>query len=420
MSNHTVVSLKQPAEFECDPLTSLLKQGAKELIAKAVEAELNHLLSEYAEQYLPDGRQAIIRNGYLPERTVQTGLGAVEIKIPKVRDRSGSGIKFNSNLIPPYLKRSGNVEEFIPYLYLRGISTNDFQSCLSTLFGEQTKGLSPSTISMLKSKWEDEYGYWIKRDLSHKRYVYIWADGIYSKVRSDPDKQCMLVIIGVLDNGKKELLAIDDGYRESEQSWSEILIDLKARGLSSAPELAVADGALGFWSALAKLYPQTKQQRCWVHKTANVLGKVPKSMQPKIKSALQDIWMADTKDDAYKAFEKAIKQYEAKYPKAMSCLQKNKEEMLAFYDFPASHWQHIRSTNVIESMFATIRLRTNKIKSCGSRKTNLAMAFKLAQSAEARWRKIRGFRLLADVIQGVKFQDGVKVEQQNQDFRMVA
>ena len=420
MSNHTVVNLKQPAEFESDPLTALLKQGAKELIAKAVEAELNHLLSEHVEQCLPDGRQVVIRNGYLPERTVQTGLGPVEIKIPKVRDRSGSGIKFNSNLIPPYLKRSGNVEEFIPYLYLRGISTNDFQSCLSTLFGEQASGFSPITISVLKSKWEDEYGNWVKRDLSLNQYVYIWADGIYSKVRSDPDKQCMLVIIGVLNNGKKELLAIDDGYRESEQSWSEVLIDLKERGLSIQPELAVGDGALGFWKALSQQFPQTKHQRCWVHKTANVLGKVPKSMQPKIKAALQEIWMAETKEDAHDAFKKTVKQFEPKYPKAMNCLQKDKDEMLAFYDFPAEHWQHIRSTNIIESMFATIRLRTNKIKSCGSRKTNLAMAFKLSQSAETRWRKLRGFRLLADVIQGVKFQDGIKVEPQNQDFRRVA
>jgi len=340
------------------------------------------------------------------------------VRIPKVRDRSGSGIKFNSELIPPYLKRSKNMEEFLPWLYLRGISTGDFNESLSVLFGEQTKGLSASTISRLKQAWEAEHKEWSERDLSLKRYVYIWADGIHFNVRSDESKQCMLVIIGVLDNGKKELVAMDDGYRESEQSWYEMLVDLRQRGLDNAPELAVGDGALGWWKALSKAYPQTRQQRCWVHKTANVLNKLPKSVQPKVKDCLHDIWMAETRGDAYRAFDNAVQRFADKYPKAMNCLSKDKDKLLAFYDYPAIHWQHIRSTNVIESTFATVRHRTKKSKNCGSRKTNLAMAFKLSKCAEKRWRKIRGFKFLAEVVRGVKFIDGVK--QADQDNREVA
>ena len=280
-----------------------------------------------------------------------------------------------------------------------------FRSSLSVLFGEQAKGLSPNTISRLKQAWEIEYEQWSKRDLSLKRYVYFWADGIHFNVRADDSKQCMLVIIGVQENGKKELVAMEDGYRESEQSWYEVLLDLQQRGLTRAPELAIGDGALGWWKALNKVYPDTRTQRCWVHKTANVLNKLPKSVQPKVKDCLHDIWMAETRANAYQSFENTIQRFAEKYPKAMECLEKDKEKLLAFYDFPAIHWQHIRSTNVIESTFATVRHRTTKMKNCGSRKTNLAMAFKLSKCAEKRWRKIRGFKLLADIINGLQFVD---------------
>lgn len=411
MTDSKIISLNKP---EQDPLSELLKQGAQQLLAQAIESEVAELLAQYSELQV-DGKQALVRNGHLPERTVQTGLGDVDVKVPKVRDRSGHGIKFNSKLIPPYLKRTKTIEEFIPWLYLKGISTGEMQPALTALLGDNAKGLSANTVSRLKQQWESDYDEWRQRDLSKRRYVYIWADGIYSNVRMD-DKLCLLVIIGSDDTGRKEVLAVVDGYRESEASWLEVLTQLEAQGLTIPPLLAIGDGALGFWKALAKKWPQTATQRCWVHKTANVLNKVPKSVQPKIKEALHDIWQAETREDAYKAFELTIKRFEPKYPKAMGCLVKDKKNMLAFYDFPAEHWPHIRTTNPIESAFATVRLRTTKSKSCGSRKTTLAMTYKLMTTAENRWRRLRGYRLLADVVQGIKFKDGVRVEPgQSQD-----
>lgn len=401
-NNHNVTELHKPD----NPLNELLKQGAQQLLAQAIEAEVQALLEQFASLQI-DGKQAVVRNGHLPERTLQTGLGDITVKVPKVRDRTGSRIKFNSKLVPPYLKRTKNIEELIPWLYLRGISTGDMQPALESLLGKQATGLSANSVSRLKQQWEAEYDQWRKRDLSKRRYVYIWADGVYSKVRMD-DKLCLLVVIGVDDTGRKEVLAVVDGYRESEASWLEVLSQLTSQGMTIAPELAIGDGALGFWNAAAKHWPTTRHQRCWVHKTANVLNKVPKSVQPRMKESLHDIWMAETRKDAYKAFELFEKRYGAKYPKAVECLSKDKAEMLAFYDFPAEHWTHIRTTNPIESMFATVRLRTNKTKSCGSRKTTLSMACKLMRTAEANWRKLRGFKLLADVIKGVKFRDGVR------------
>ena len=340
------------------------------------------------------------------------------MQVPKVRDRSGQGVKFNSTLIPPYLKRTKSVEEFLPWLYLKGVSTGDFSDTLKVLFGDQAKGLSAGTVSRLKSKWEDEHNSWKGRDLSLKHYVYIWADGIYFNVRGDDARSCILVIMGATDKGKKELIAIEDGYRESEQSWLELLQGLRTRQLNVAPKLAIGDGALGFWKALSKVYPETQHQRCWVHKTANVLNKLPKSVQPKVKEALHDIWMAETREAAYKAFDSALNRFEAKYPKAMACLAKDKEKLLAFYDFPAEHWSHIRTTNPIESTFATVRLRTDKTRNCVSRNTIFAMVFKLVQTAQKRWYRLRGFELLADVIEGVKFINGEK--QQEQDDSNVA
>ena len=408
MTKSTLKVVESPEQEVGDPLSELLRSGARRLIAQAVEAELGELLSQYQDTKLPDGRQALVRNGYLPARTIQTGIGDVAVKIPKVRDRSKSGICFNSSLVPPYLKRAKSIEELLPWLYLKGISTGDYQEALESLLGEKAKGLSAQTVCRLKAQWIDEHRSWRSQDLSHKHYVYWWADGVYSKVRLD-DRLCLLVIIGVTEHGKKELVAVEDGYRESEASWLELLNGLRLRGLQIEPKLAVGDGALGFWNAMAKAYPTTKHQRCWVHKTANVLKNLPKSMQSKVKSALQDIWMAETKDEAIKAFDSTIKRFEDKYPKAMHCLSKDREELLAFYSFPAVHWIHIRTTNPIESTFATVRLRTKRARNCGSRDTTLSMVFKLLQSAEKRWKRIKGFNLLTLVVNNVEFKDGIEV-----------
>lgn len=412
MTKSTLQAVSQPEPQATDPLHELLRQGARDLIAQAVEAELATFLAQYAEQRLEDGRQAVVRNGYLPERTVQTGIGDVSVQVPKVRDRSGGGACFNSSLLPPYLKRARSVEELIPWLYLKGVSTGDYQEALKALLGEKAKGLSANTVSRLKKQWEDEHTAWRQQDLSDRRYVYWWADGIYSKVRMD-DRLCLLVIIGVTEHGRKELVAVEDGFRESADSWEALLTHLRERGLTTGPKLAVGDGAMGFWAALSKIYPQTDHQRCWVHKMANILNKLPKSVQPKVKADLQDIWMAQTREEAHKAFDRTLKRFEAKYPKAMACLAKDRDELLAFYDYPAEHWVHIRTTNPIESTFATVRLRTKRSRNCGSRATTLAMVFKLLQSAQKRWRRIKHFQKLELVINNVKFQDGEQVIDQS-------
>lgn len=412
MSKSNLHALSQPEVTPNDPLHELIRQGARDLIAKAVESELQCLLDQYADVSTPDGRQAVVRNGYLPKRTVQTGVGDVDIQVPKVRDRSGSGVRFNSTLLPPYLKRAKSMDELIPWLYLRGVSTGDFQDALAALVGDQAKGLSANTVCRLKKQWEGEHQAWQGQDLSHKRYVYWWADGVYSNVRMD-DRLCLLVIIGVTEHGHKELVAVEDGYRESEASWFELLQSLKNRNLVPAPRLAVGDGALGFWKALSKAFPETRHQRCWVHKTANVLDKLPKSVQPKVKSALHDIYLAETREAAHKAFDGALKRFEDKYPKAMKCLEKDREELLAFYDFPAAHWIHLRTTNPIESTFATVRLRTKKSRGCGSSKTTRTMVFKLMQSAQKRWKRIKGFQQLELVINNVEFRDGEPVNDQS-------
>jgi transposase-like protein len=406
MTKDTVVTFRKPAEFQ-DELTELLRTGARHLLMQAVEVELEQFLAKYDHLRDSGGRRVVVRNGYLPERKIMTGLGPVEIRVARTRDRSGSGIVFRSSLLPPYIKRTKSVENVLPWLYLKGISTGDFHEALAALLGENAAGLSQTTISRLKEKWVREYDQWRKRDLYRERYVYLWVDGVYFNVRSDDARQCILVIIAVKDNGVKELLAIEDGYRESEQSWYELLLDLKRRGLKKAPKLAVGDGAMGFWKALAKVFPETRMQRCWVHKTANILNKVPKSIQPRMKQALREIWMAETRKDAYSAFDHFMESYSAKYPKAVKCLEKDKKELLAFYDFPAEHWQHIRTTNPIESTFATVRLRTAKTRGCVSRTTILTMVFRLGQCAEKRWKRIRGFRRLTDLVQGIRFINGI-------------
>lgn len=412
MKEDTVVALRQPGSFSDDPLTEVLRTGARELLAQAIEAEVATHIAAHADLTDAEGRRRIVRHGYLPERDVQTGIGAVRVKVPRVRDRApevpGGRIRFTSSILPPYLRRSRSVEELLPWLYLKGISTGDFSQALAALLGPDAPGLTASTIARLKTVWWDEYQAWQRRDLSARRYVYFWADGVYFSPRLDHDKQCVLVIIAADALGNKDIVGLIDGYRESAQSWSELLRDLKHRGLEAGPELAVGDGALGFWKALREVYGETREQRCWVHKSANVLNQMPKSLQAKAKGHLQDIWMAETRAEAEKAFDFFIDAYGAKYHKAVERLIKDREQLLTFYDFPAEHWKHIRTTNPIESTFATVRLRTVKTKGCLSRNTALAMVFKLILSAKRKWRKLDGSNQLAQVIEGVMFRDGIK------------
>ena len=411
MSKDNLIDLKKPETFVDDPITDILRQGARRLISAALEAEIETFLKQYKQIAGDQGGQRIVRNGYLPEREIQTGIGQVPVKVPRIRDRhpeSQDGrIRFASSIIPPYLRRSKSIETLLPWLYLKGVSTGDFTDALAALLGKDAPGLSATTISRLKMIWKDEYKQWLQRDLSDKHYVYFWADGIYCNVRMD-DKQCLLVIIGATEDGHKELVALEGGFRESEQSWLELLVDLKRRGLKAAPELAVGDGALGFWKALSKVYDTTRWQRCWVHKTANVLNKLPKSIQAKAKEKLHQIWMASDKDEAEKNFDAFIQTYSAKYPKAAECLVKDREVLLTFYDFPAEHWRHIRTTNPIESTFATVRLRTAKVRSCFSSLTVLTMAFQLCRCAQKRWIRLHHPERLGEVIRGVKFVNGIE------------
>ncbi len=391
-----------------DTLTDLLKTGAQQLIQQAVQVELAEFMEQYTHQLTSDGKASVVRNGYQPEREILTGIGSVPVKIPKVRSRDGKPVTFHSALVPPYVRKAKSIEASLPWLYLKGISTGEMGEALKVLVGSDAKGLSASTVSRLKQEWGQEYQQWQHKPLDKDQWVYIWADGIYSGLRSEDTKLCALVIIGVNERGQKHFLAIEDGVRESTQSWREVLLNLKDRGMNT-PQLAIGDGALGFWKALDEVYSKTRHQRCWVHKTANILNKLPKSSQPKAKQALHEIWQAETKENAEKAFDLFIKTYEAKYPKSALCLQKDREELLAFYDFPAQHWQSIRTSNPIESTFGTIRHRTKRAKGCLSRDGMLHMMFKLGQCAEDKWRKLRGFGFLGQVIKGVQFKDGIKV-----------
>jgi transposase-like protein len=333
------------------------------------------------------------------------------VKAPRARDRAGE-IKFQSNILPAYLRRTRSIEELLPWLYLKGLSTGDFSEALAALLGKDARGLSAATISRLKEIWKGEYEHWTRRDLSGKHIVYLWVDGVHFGVRLEDASQCILVIIGATAEGKKELLAMLDGYRESAESWKELLLDLKQRGLKIDPKLAVGDGALGFWKALPQVFGSTRAQRCWVHKTANVLNQLPKGQQAKAKAALHEIWMAESRAAAAQAFDHFLTTYEVKYAKATECLAKDRDSLLTFYDFPAEHWIHIRTTNPIESTFATVRLRTAKTRGCVSRAGILAMVFKLTKSAEQRWRKLKGAARLAQVIDGVHFKDGLQEEAQ--------
>jgi transposase-like protein len=410
MQQDTVIALPNPWSTLSDPLTEVLRRGAQQLLAQAVEAEVATLLAQYADRRDAQGRKAVVRNGYLPAREVQTGLGAVPVQVPRVRDRSGSGLQFHSTILPPYLRRSKSLETLLPWLYLKGISTGDFSEALESLLGPHAAGLSPATISRLKQVWQDELDAWQGRELSDKRYVYFWVDAVHFEARLETAHQCILVIMGATVKGAKELVGLWDGYAESEQSWKELLLDLKSRGLQHGPVLAIGDGALGFWKALPQAYGQTRRQRCWVHKTANVLDKLPKDMQPQAKQRLQAIWMAPDRARAEMAFDLFVATYEQKYPQAVECLAKDREVLLTFYAFPAEHWVHIRTTNPIESTFSTVRLRTDKTRGCLSRQTALTMVFKLCQSAQKRWHRLNGAQHMIDVLEGAEFQDGIRVE----------
>ncbi|OGT19039.1 MAG: transposase [Gammaproteobacteria bacterium RBG_16_57_12] len=419
MSEDNVVRFQKPGEAQ-DLLTQTLRQGARQLIRQAIEAELAEYLAQFAGRQDGQGRAAVVRNGYLPEREIMTGIGPVPVKVPKVRSRTDAEALFRSALVPPYVRRTKSLDAALPWLYLKGISSGQMQEALEVLVGPDAKGLSAPVISRLKCQWKSEYDDWCQRKLERDRWVYLWADGIYSGLRAEGQRLCALVVIGVNERGEKHFLAIEDGVRESTQSWRELLLGLKRRGLKTAPELAVGDGALGFWAALDEVYPSTRRQRCWVHKTANVLNYLPKGAQPKAKKALQEIWMAESRKAAEQSFDHFVQTYGGKYPKAVECLLKDREDLLAFYDFPAEHWVHIRTTNPIESTFATIRHRTDRAKGCVSRDTMLTMIYKLGMCAEKRWRRIRGFDYLAKVIAGVKFKDGIEVTEQSDSSRVAA
>ncbi len=410
MSDDTVVRFPVPGVVE-DPLSEMLRDGARQLLAQAVAAELEEFLSRHQPRREGRGRAAVVRNGHLPERQLLTGIGPVTVRLPKTRSRDGAPAVFRSALVPRYVRRARSLDAALPWLYLKGVSTGDMAEALSVLVGPQVRGLSAPVVSRLKQQWQSDYASWRQGRLDQDRWVCLWADGIYSGLRGEDGRLCALVVVGANERGQKRFLAIEDGVRESTQSWREVLLGLKARGLEAPPKLGVGDGALGFWSALDEIYPETRQQRCWVHKTVNVLNDLPKSLQPKAKTGLQDIWMAESRRQAESALDLFLETYEAKYPKATECVKKDRDALLAFYDFPAEHWTHIRSTNVIESGFATIRHRTDRAKGCVTRGTMRALIFKLGMEAEKSWRRIRGFDHLAKVITGIRFKDGVEVKE---------
>lgn len=406
MGKDTVVSLKDQVAKECSAsLDELLREGARRMLQEAIELEVAECIERHQDTRDAKGLRLVVRNGSLPEREILSGVGALRIKQPRVHDHR-EGEKFSSKILPPYMRRVPSIDALIPALYLKGVSTGDFSEALTAILGENAAGLSPTNIVRLKQGWEEEYKEWSRRDFSNKRYVYFWADGIYFNVRLERDRPCMLVIIATSHNGGKELVAVYDGHRESKESWLEVLRDLKRRGLKQGPQLAVGDGALGFWRALEEVFPETRHQRCWVHKTANVLDKLAKCVQPHAKTMLHEMYMAPTKKEALKAYDAFLDSYGAKYSKACECLRKDKDVLFTFYDFPAEHWTHIRTTNAIESTFATVRHRTRQTKGCGSRLATLTMVFKLATQAEKHWRRINGYKLISKVMEGVQFVDG--------------
>lgn len=421
MKDNKVIELNGPVGTR-DALTKFLREGAGTLLREAVELEVSELLLKLSQERLSDGRPRVVRNGYLPEREVQTGIGPVQVKMPRVRDRleGKGGVRFESTLLPRYLRKTKSVEDLVPWLYLKGISAAQMQEALVSLLGESAQGFSASTVSRLKSCWEEELKKWQRRDLSKKRYVYFWADGVHAVIRGEDEKLCMLVILGVTETGHKELVAVDDGYRESSESWLSLLRGLKERGLEKGPELAIGDGALGFWKAIKEVYPSTRGQRCWQHKTINVLDKLPKRLKNKGLDALHEIWRAPTRAAADKAWNKFVAKFKDKYPKAVETMEKDKEALLTFFSFPAAHWKSIRTTNPIESIFASIRHRSYKAKGAVSRATMHAFAFKLALDAQRSFKRLAGFERIAEVIAGVIFNDGLTKEEESTAQKEVA
>ena len=409
--NSTITSFHQPGSI-MDPLTDIAREGARQMLMAALKAEAASFVAQFSEELLPDGRQRVVRHGAGPERAVQTGIGPIPVQRPKVRDRAPgvsaeTRIRFTSAILPRWARRSKSLDALLPVLYLRGVSTGDFQEALTALLGADAPNLSPAVISRLTAGWQEEYDRWQRRDLSARRYVYVWADGVYLQARMEPQAECMLVIIGATPEGRKELLGFQVGFRESAQSWRELLVDLKARGLAVPPELAVGDGALGFWKALDEVFPGTRHQRCWFHKIANVLNHFPKSMQPAVAADLREISHAETRAAALAAIDTFKAKYAAKYQRGVACLTKDTEVLLAFYDYPAEHWEHLRTSNPIESVFATVRHRTVRTKGALSQKTAKLMVFTLIRAASKKWRKLNGTNQLPRVIEGVRFNDGV-------------
>jgi transposase-like protein len=394
------------------PLDEIIRMGAQQMLQTAIEAEVGEFLLQHSDRRDEDGRRLVVRNGYLPSRELLTGAGRLEVNQPRVRDKSPdneSRVTFSASILPPYLRRSKTIDDLIPWLYLKGISTGDFQEALQSLLGVDATGLGPNVVVRLKEKWGREYDEWNRRDLSDKRYIYVWADGIHVNVRLEDDarkRQCILVLMGATADGRKELIAVADGFRESKQSWRELLVDLKSRGLTETPKVAVGDGALGFWAAIREVFGASCEQRCWFHKSGNVLNKMPKSIQPKAKADIHEIWKAATREDANKAFDTFLEKYGPKYPEACKCLLKDRDVLLTFYDFPAEHWIHLRTTNPIESTFATIRLRHRRTKGCGTRRASLTMMFKLGLSAQRKWRQLNGYEQIIALSQGKKFVNG--------------
>jgi len=412
LSNYTDKTTATPAPGDfASALEEILHKGAQKMLQVAIEIEVQQYIEKHQEELDEHGHRIVVRNGYLPERELLTGMGPVKVKQPRIDDRKlrkkNEGTEgFSSSILPKYLRKIPSIDNLIPALYLKGISTNDFPQALSAILGKEADGLSATTVMRLKRQWEEQYREWAKRDLSDKEYVYFWVDGIYFNIRLDDERSCILVIIATDKHGNKELLAVSDGYRESTIGWKEMLLDLKRRGLDMGPRLAVGDGAMGFWKALKEVYPQTKEQRCWVHKTANILDKLPKSMQSKAKEHIKDMYMAPTREDALEAYDHFVTTYKDKYPKAVTCLEKDKDVLFTFYDFPAANWNHIRTTNPIESTFATVRLRTKKTKGCGTRMATLAMVFKLVLEAQRTWKRIKGYEFIPLVLENKKFVDG--------------
>jgi transposase-like protein len=408
----SVIRLRQPDAID-DPLTELAREGARRMLATVLVAEADAFVALWKDVKLPDGRDRVVRHGHGPERAIQTGVGPVEVRRAKVRDRGQVGttekIRFTSSILPKWARRTKSLDALLPILYLRGISTGDFQEALSALLGKDAPNLSPAVISRLTADWQVEYDAWQKRDLSARRYVYVWADGVYLQARMEANAECMLVLIGATPEGRKELVGFQTGVRESAQSWRELLVDIKRRGLEIAPDLAIGDGALGFWKAIEEVFPFTRHQRCWVHKTANVLNKVALSVQANMKGDLREIYGAPTRAAAEAAINAFVDKYGAKYDKAVACLTKDRETLLAFFDFPAEHWDHLRTSNPIESVFATVRHRTARTKGSLSSRTARLMVFKLVTAAARTWRRLKGQNQLPKVVQGVKFHNGVEV-----------